>query len=81
VVLPIGPKGRTGRNRLTKGDTAVTGGHAPLDDNPSGKLARTGGVIWRCPASILISPAGSPRRRARYPPGMNGARGFSARLA
>lgn len=56
----LDPKACTDRDRLTKGDTVETDGHAPSDDNPSDKLARTDGVI--CPP-----PGLDPHIRAPAP--------------
>lgn len=47
----LDPKACTDRDRLTKGDTVETDGHAPAREDASDKLARTDGVI--CPPAGL----------------------------
>src|SRR5262245_46504792 len=72
----LDPKACTDRDRLTKGDTVETEGHAPSTGDPSEKLARTDGVICPPPGLDPAIPApanpGASNMPVIPPPGSPG---------
>jgi len=72
----LDPKACTDRDRLTRGDTVETEGHAPSQEDASDKLARTDGVICPPPGLDPAIPAptnpGASNMPVIPPPGSPG---------